>query len=260
MVAEARRPVRLSLADRRLRKASPAYDTEESWEGLEPQGMDVVVSVRFSPRTARKLAARAKHAHMSPSSLLRAWTQERLDIDTSQAPHRAIGERTADYRLASGSFEDLRDRYRPIAIKVLLVGESRPAGGTFFYLANSRLFFATREAFFAAHGSAAVGDAFLAQLQKNGLWLYDLAASPVNRMSGRPRQEAVDARTSDLVQLLREAKPQAVVVIKRSLEPTVRSATISAGLDLRLLHALPFPLYQWRKEYVAGLATILAAN
>ena len=81
MVAKARRQVRMSSSDRRLREASPAYSPEESWEALPPQGMDVVVSVRFSPSAARLLAKVARQAHLSPSALLRAWTHERLAVD-----------------------------------------------------------------------------------------------------------------------------------------------------------------------------------
>ena len=46
--------------------------------------------------------------------------------------------------------EELRGLYRPERVRLLLVGESSPAGGTHFYLANSNLFQATREAFVLA--------------------------------------------------------------------------------------------------------------
>jgi hypothetical protein len=37
------------------------------------------------------------------------------------------------------SLESLRQSYRPQQVRVLFVGESPPAGGTFFYRANSNL-------------------------------------------------------------------------------------------------------------------------
>lgn len=43
--------------------------------------------------------------------------------------------------------ELLRRRYLPKETRVLFVGESSPSGGTFFYAANSNLYFATEEAF-----------------------------------------------------------------------------------------------------------------
>ncbi len=44
-------------------------------------------------------------------------------------------------------FEELRLRYRPKKVGVLLVAESRPAGGTFFYAGNSNLVRYTEQAF-----------------------------------------------------------------------------------------------------------------
>jgi hypothetical protein len=46
--------------------------------------------------------------------------------------------------------ERLRGRYLPKETRVLFVGEAPPSRGTFFYAANSNLYFATREAFVAA--------------------------------------------------------------------------------------------------------------
>jgi len=43
--------------------------------------------------------------------------------------------------------DELRARYCPDVVRVLFVGESSPAGGTFFYAANSKLYFATKHAF-----------------------------------------------------------------------------------------------------------------
>ena len=48
--------------------------------------------------------------------------------------------------------EELRRRYRPETVRALFVGESPPAGGTFFYAANSNLYRFTEQAFRAALG------------------------------------------------------------------------------------------------------------
>jgi hypothetical protein len=60
--------------------------------------------------------------------------------------------------------------------------------------------------------------------------------------------------------MLREANPATVVSIKRSLVPVVRSAMDSAGIPVDRLVTLPFPLYQWRQEYVNGLAAVFASK
>ena len=137
------------------------------------------------------------------------------------------------------------------------MGESRPAGGTFFYLANSNLYYATHQAFQRALGPMPVGDAFLDLLRERGVWLYDIADAPVDRMRGRPRRDAVRARVSDLASLLRESRPRLVIAIKKDLRATVRHALQAADLDAERLRVLPFPLYQWRRDYVRGLAALL---
>lgn len=255
-MAKTRRGVTGSALDARLRKESPAYAESDSWEALAPQSMSVVISVRLDPTQARRLTEMARQVNETPSALIREWTQQQLKRERPTA--RGIGESPASYGEPPDEFEPLRDRYRPEVIRVLMLGESRPAGGTFFYKADSHLFYATREAWVRAHGSAPYGTEFLDQLKDRGVWLYDLAAAPVNRMSGRPRREAVAARTAELVELLRTAVPSQVVAIKRSLEPAARSAMASAGLDLERLLIVPFPLYQWRAEYVEGMAEVFA--
>ena len=252
--------MKLTKVEERLRRESPAYQPDGDWEKLDPQAMQVVMSVRFDPRTARRLVAAARAAGESPSGLVRAWIQERLALSGAEGrdTRTAIGEAASAYSAADATYEDLRRRYRPEHIDTLLVGESRPAGGTFFYLANSNLYYATHEAFQMASGPMPSGEAFLRLLQKRGVWLYDLADVPVDRMAGRPRRSTVQARIGELVNVLRESTPRLVVAIKRSLAPTVRLAMMEAGLSTDRLRVLPFPLYQWRRQYVESLAAIVA--
>jgi hypothetical protein len=75
--------------------------------------------------------------------------------------------------------ERLRSRYLPKETRVLFVGESPPSRGTFFYAANRNLYFATREAFFAAIPHL-VGRDFLEEFPRLGCYLDDLCLEPVN--------------------------------------------------------------------------------
>jgi predicted transcriptional regulator len=246
--------------DQQLRRESPAYRADNDWEVLEPQALDVVLSVRFDPASARRLARVAGATGRTPSRLIRDWILERLAMGTAESPLQSAGIRESATSYSAedpGEYEELRQRYRPQRIELLLVGESRPAGGTFFYLANSNLYYATLEAWQKALGPLPSSESFLDRLKAEGVWLYDLSAAPVNRLRGRPRQEAVRDRTAELAELLAAERPQAVVVVKRSLAAPVREATQIAGLSPALLHVLPFPLYQWRAEYVARLADLL---
>lgn len=252
--------MKLRKSDERLRHESPAYQPDAEWDELEPQGMNVVMSVRFDGQTASRIHSLARGSGRSPSRLVREWTIERLESLASERGRVTAGVREAavPYETDTVQYEELRQRYRPDRIDLLLVGESRPAGGTFFYLANSNLYYATHEAFQRVLGPMPAGDAFLSLLRNRGTWLYDMADAPVDRMRGRPRRAAVQARVSELVELLRREHPRVVVAIKKDLEPTVRQALEDAGLDSDRLRVLPFPLYQWRRVYVRGLAALIS--
>jgi hypothetical protein len=252
----------LSKEDERLRRESPAHQPDAGWEELEPQAMSVVLSVRFDARTARRIQDLARETGRTPGRLIRDWTVERLgSVSLEDGPAAAaIREAPASYDAVRERYEALRERYRPDRIGILLVGESRPAGGTFFYLANSKLYYATHEAFQRALGPMPTGDAFLSYLRDTGVWLYDLADRPVDRLRGRPRRSAVKERVGELAELLRKEQPRRVVAIKKDLAPAVRAAIGEAGLSADRLGVLPFPLYQWRLDYVSGLASIVSSE
>ena len=109
----------------------------------------------------------------------------------------------------SADIAQLRERFRPAVVRMLFVGESSPAGGTHFYLANSNLFRATQAAFVAALGADAVPDgaSFLPWFRDRGCWLVDIAGAPVNQLSDTARREAVEAGVPALATILRTATP-----------------------------------------------------
>jgi predicted transcriptional regulator len=246
--------------DEKLRRESPAYQPAAEWEELEPQALDVVMSLRLDADSAHRLARIATQTGKAPSRLVRDWVVERLpEAERGETRASRVGEARAAYVAAQpDEFEQLRRRYRPTGrVRLLLIGESRPAAGTFFYLANSNLFHATHAAFEGALGPIPDGAAFLDLLRQAGVWLYDLSPAPVNRLRGRPRQDAVAARASELTGLLRTTDPHQVVVVKRSSATVVRHAMQSAELPSERLHVLPFPLYQWRAEYIRALSALV---
>jgi hypothetical protein len=209
------------------------------------------VTVRFDHSSMTQILAIALESSRTPAALVRKWALERLNVATgpqSSEPFDAV----VDPR--DQSIERLRRRYRPDDIVVLFVAESAPAGGSFFYQADSNLFFATREACELAFGSVPQGRDFLRWFQARGFWLYDLAKRPVNRQRGRPRKLAVSAGVAELADLIAEAEPDFVVAVKTSIESDVRQAADRAGLRGNRILVLPFPLYQWRDVYVRELA------
>lgn len=154
----------------------------------------------------------------------------------------------------------LRDRYRPSRIRVLFVGESPPAGGTFFYASNSKLYAATRTAFETGVPELLLGRDFLDDFQALGCYLDDLCLQPVNHLKGTPvleaQREAERKRGEDsLASRIRAAHPMAVVVVMKGIVANVWSAMGAADVGDLPQHAFPFPgRPQHSEAYIAGLA------
>lgn len=244
--------------DDELRRESPAYRPDDAWTEVEPQSLGAVFSVRFDLASGRRIYEAARARGQMPSALIRDWTLRQLAELDDAPPRRAGGVQEAAAEYTPGEMADaLRQQYRPERIDLLLVGEARPAGGRFFYQANSNLFYATHEAFQLVLGPVPSGIDFLRFLRERRVWLYDLMPYPVDRLRGRPRRAEVQSRTAELVQLLDTSRPRRIVAIKKDLAAPVRAAMQEAGLAADRLTVLPFPLYQWRLQYTRGLAEVI---
>jgi hypothetical protein len=158
--------------------------------------------------------------------------------------------------------EDLRARYRPDDIDVLFIGESPPAGGTFFYAANSNLYYATGEAFRRGVPELLSGD-FLDDFRALGCFLDDLCLRPVNHLRGTPEleQRRVDERSrgeKPLADRIRSANPQAVAVVMKGIIDNVRSALADAGAGSVPMQACAFPgRPKHTASYIRDLAVYL---
>jgi hypothetical protein len=184
---------------------------------------------------------------------------ERIDDRTS--PPAAVREEAAGYQTAATDAESgitgLREQFKPERVRTLFVGESSPIGGTHFYRANSNLFRATQAAFSDALGDALpTGPRFLRWFQDQGCWLVDLADRPINRLARAERTGAVQSGAEGLSDLIREEKPERIVVVKASIASAVRQAASLAHFEGTIVE-LPFPVRQWRAVYIRELARAL---
>ena len=154
-----------------------------------------------------------------------------------------------------------RDRhcYEPKPVKVLFVGESLAAGGTFFYYADSILYKYIQEAFSEVFGpNCGRGLQFLEFFKGLGLYLDDLCLEPVNHMSRSKRREKRREGVPSLAKRLESMMPLKVVVLMRGIESEVRDAIKQADLSVSV-NSVPFPSYGNQKRFVRELGEILLA-
>ena len=84
--------------------------------------------------------------------------------------------------------EELREKFKPETVRVLLVGESPPAEGTFFY-DRSLMTTYTKKAFEAALGQSFPSDAeFFEHMRQTGFYLEDLSQVPVDKLPPSERK------------------------------------------------------------------------
>ena len=151
--------------------------------------------------------------------------------------------------------EELRRKFRPADVRVLFVGESPPAAGTFFYAADSELYRATRGAFAAVLPACGASDSFLSCFAELGCYLEDLCPEPVNRLTNRTDgslQKRLQARRDcepRLAKALTELRPQVVVVLLKGIAANVTRAATLAG-DGAERHTMTYPS-RWHKHRLA---------
>jgi len=151
-------------------------------------------------------------------------------------------------------FEALRASYRPEHVRILFLGESVPAGGTFFYSGNSNLVRHTCEAFAAVFGTPRDAHAFPQVFRDRGCHLVDLCSAPVNGLDRVARRKARNAGIPALARNLRELRPECVVVVGKAIESYCQKALKTGGWVASLFLFCLFPLSAGSRNMFAGFA------
>ena len=152
--------------------------------------------------------------------------------------------------------ETLRRSYRPDKVKVLLIGESPPASGDFFYR-KSAMTIHTWHAFENVYGVKFGNNVdFLSFFRARGCYLDDLSLTPVNAMPKRERTQKLRESVHLLYPRILEVEPDIVVAVLLKIEPYVREAVALTGRDFRF-DALPFPGDGHQSKYIERLSAIL---
>ncbi|MDV2504483.1 MAG: hypothetical protein RX318_11095 [bacterium] len=156
------------------------------------------------------------------------------------------------------SLEELRFTFKPDPIRVLFIGESPPAGGTFFYKADSNLFRYTQEAFSNVYDEkCGLGTDFLRFFKSIGCYLDDLCLEPINKLDKPTRLRKRSDAVPSLAERIRVANPRSIVVVMKAIMENVQEAIDITRIDRVPTYYLPFPAQSNQRKYVNSLiATI----
>lgn len=146
------------------------------------------------------------------------------------------------------TLESLRNSYRPPSVRTLFVGESPPAGGTFFYHGNSNLARYTCEALLGAPASESELREFPVSFCERGFYFVDLCLEPVDGLTKTERHRVGCEGVGQLAATMRELRPAAIVVVMKGIQRPVRRAVEVAALSHLPFYVLPFPSHGHQRE------------
>ena len=95
--------------------------------------------------------------------------------------------------------------------------------------------------------------------KENGCWLYDVCNEPVNHRLRCDRRDIIRRSVPNLREILKTDRPEYVIAVKKGdFGRIVYPEILDLGyMDGKTSYLLPFPLYQYRSQYINELAGIL---
>jgi len=152
--------------------------------------------------------------------------------------------------------EKLRESYKPSKIRLLLMGESAPASGRFFYQKSLMTVYTSR-AFEEVFEKPCPNPAsFLDFFRATGCYLDDLSVVPVDKMTRSRRERVLKESIEALAGRIRDHNPGVIAIVLKRIEPHVREAIRKAGVSCPV-YTLPFPGNGHQSRFIRGLVEIL---
>jgi len=160
----------------------------------------------------------------------------------------------------SANFNRARRKYRPRKIRLLLIAESPPSSGGFFYfpmtIGKDHLFRETMKALdlWPKNDPMRRGvnkQSMLRRFQSMGLYLLDTCDFPVNQLRLVERRETVLQQIPRLVKDVINLDPPHILILKSSIFQPVITALKESGFRSRVLNSgpVPFPSHGNQRIY-----------
>lgn len=149
--------------------------------------------------------------------------------------------------MADCEFEKPRNDYKPDHIRVLLIGESRPKSGKFFYFGNSVFYKETERAF---NEYFAQNIFTLDKFKQWNCWLYDICDEPINGSPKNERKNRIHENIPRLVELVRKEEPKCIIVCKKGfMENEIKESVVMGSYKIdENIFFLPFPAFGNQKN------------
>jgi hypothetical protein len=147
-------------------------------------------------------------------------------------------------------YSSAREEFRPDLIRLLLVAESPPSSGGYFYfrktIGKDHLFRETMKALDLWPQSQIMSKgidktSYLDRFMRRKFFLIDTCQNPVDKLPQRTRLMQIAKDASTLARRVRDLDPEKIIIIKKTVFSPVRKALAAAGLADRILNETPIP-------------------
>jgi hypothetical protein len=157
-------------------------------------------------------------------------------------------------------YASARNKYRPDKISCLVIGESPPSSGGYFYLEKTigkdHLFRETMRALEFWPNGRRMGKGYdkrpmLSQFRSRGFFLIDTCELPVDKLQPKQRRIATVQGASTLPKRVRELDPRRILIVKKTVFNPVKQVLSDAGFGERILNTrpLPFPSHGNQRKF-----------
>ena len=171
-------------------------------------------------------------------------------------------------KLTLRDYAKSRGKYRPNRIRILLIAESPPSSGGYFYfpitIGKDHLFRETMKALglWPAETPMRKGldkRPLLEEFRTKGFFLIDTCQSPVDKLDSKERKHEILRGASGLARRAEGLHPDHIIVIKKTVYRPVREALEWKGLGEKILNNKPlkFPSHGNQRGYRSSLRRLL---
>jgi len=155
--------------------------------------------------------------------------------------------------------ERIRQSFKPDKIRILLIGESAPAGGQFFYT-HSRMTRYVARAFTLAFNTPFDDDlTFLKYFQEKRCYVDDLSLSPVNHMTAKQRNKTLTDSIGHLSKRITDHNPAVIVILLKRIAKYAKKAIELSKVSCSV-HILPFPGNSHQNKFIHLFSEILRTS
>jgi hypothetical protein len=154
--------------------------------------------------------------------------------------------------------ETIRKGFRPNKIKILLIGESAPVGGSFFYMVDTLTHY-THQAFNNVFEETQRLNEreFLNFFKDKGFYLDDLCLIPTNKSNESFRNQVYEDSIDSLATRLLEYRPQVIIVFLKRIVGPINEAIQKVDLGEYFYYNIPFGGMGHQLKFISQLAEIL---